>query len=160
MVIKPQRFSTQCRICKFNLFLLKVLSLSFPQSHYLIARKPLVITQIFCLWLKANIKPKKKKKNRYPFTTTSSLLLHRRRGPHPPCHCHETLWLGMEPPGSTSMTITNTTSINLIRSTMDGLDLLSEFFFPSFSWIRIWLWWIFWVSFKFVFLDLLFLGDN
>ena len=88
---------------------------------------------------------KKKKKKRYPFTTTSNLLLHWRRGPHPPCHCHETLWLGMEPPGSTSMTITNTTSINLFRSTMDGLDLLSEFFFPSFSWIRIWLWWIFWV---------------
>ena len=69
---------------------------------------------------------------RYPFTTTN-LLLHRRRGPHPPCHCHETLWLGMEPPGSTSIIITNTPSINLFISTIDRLDLLYEFFFPSFS---------------------------
>ena len=99
----------------------------------------------FCLWLKANIRQtKKKRKKRYPLTT-NSLLLHQRCGPHPPCHCCETLWLGMELLGSTSVTITNTTFIDIFRSTIDGLDLLSRIFFPSFSWIRIWLWWIFWV---------------
>ena len=135
----------QCRICKFNLFLLKVLSLSFLQSHHLIARKLLLIIQFFLFMTKANIRQtKKKRKKRYPLTT-NSLLLHQRCGPHPPCHCCETLWLGMELLGSTSVTITNTTFIDIFRSTIDGLDLLSGIFFPSFSWIRIWLWWIFWV---------------
>lgn len=62
-----------------TLFLLKGLSLSFPQSHHLIARKLLPIIQIFCLWLKANIEQTKKEKKETPsqppaFSSTKDVL--------------------------------------------------------------------------------------